>query len=344
MPLPSAIQDLPPEWGHLCLEVERFLRRDLQLPTQGGTALLALSAGADSTALLILFRVLAPRLGLALRAAHLEHGLRPEAREEAEFVEEMCAECGVPLRRGVTSVPLFARRTGRGREEAGRILRYRFLAGTARALGAEYILTAHHLNDLAEDLLLRLTRGSGWPELCGMRAFDPASGILRPLLQVPKQRLTDMLRDLEIPWREDSSNQDPRSKRNRMRHRILPLLEEENPRFLQHVLRLWRLGALDRQDLETRLEELRDREEHPDPKTIRLPRAELTRIPEGLRLRWLKDALQRLGRGQALAENLFQLERTWREGRTGATLQFPGDKRARMGKEGITLYRESRSD
>ncbi len=342
MPFPDTLQQLPAQWGRLCLGVERFLRRELGLPTSGRTALLALSAGADSTALLVVLRVLAPRLGLTLRAAHLEHGIRPEATREAESLRGMCAECGIPLHCGTTSVPLFARRTGRGLEEAGRTLRYRFLLGLRRAYGAEYVFTAHHLNDLAEDLLLRMTRGSGWPELCGMKAHNPDSGIARPLVQVTKDQLTGLLQDLAIPWHEDSSNADPGYKRNRIRNRILPLLLEENPRFLEHVLRLWRLGTLDRDDLEARLEPLRCKENHPDQEMIHLPRSELVQLSASLRLRWLKDALARIGPGQALAENLFQLERAWREQSLGAVLQFPGDKRARLQKDGITLFREAR--
>jgi tRNA(Ile)-lysidine synthase len=342
MPFPDTLQELPAEWARLCLDVERFLHRELELRTQGRTALLALSGGADSTALLAVFRVLAPRMRLTLRAAHLDHGIRPEARQEAASLRDRCAECGIPLYSGASSVPLFAERTGRGTEEAGRILRYRFLAGAARAFGAEYVFTAHHLNDLAEDLLLRMTRGSGWPELCGMNAYNAESGVVRPLLQVPKEKLAGLLRHLEIPWHEDSSNLDQRYKRNRIRCRILPLVLEENPRFLQHVLRLWRLGALDRRDLEDRLDKLRRNEGRPEPDTIHLPRADLARISKSLRLRWLKDALSRLGHGQALAENLFRLERAWQESNTGALVQFPGDKRARVHREGITLFRDSR--
>ena len=342
MPVPEKIQELPARWGRLCLGVERFVLRDLGLRTSDSTALLALSGGADSTALLVIFRVLAPRLGMSLKAAYLDHGIRPEARQEAESLRRLCAQCDVPLYCGATSVPLFAQRTGRGLEEAGRALRYRFLAGLRNASGADYILAGHHLNDLAEDLLLRMTRGSGWPELCGMRAYDPDSGIVRPLLQVPKQELLALLQDLEIPWHEDSSNQDPRYKRNRIRSRILPLIMEENPRFLQHVLRLWRLGSVDRQDLETRLCELRQVEKHPEQERILLPGKELAPLSESLRLRWLKDALARLGPEQVLAENLFQLEQAWQEDKQGAVLQFPGDKRARINREGIFLFRESR--
>jgi tRNA(Ile)-lysidine synthase len=342
MPFPDTLQELPPEWAHICLGVERFLLRELELQTQDRTAVLALSGGADSTALLAVFRVLAPRMGLTLRAAHLDHGIRPEGRQEAASMRNTCTECGVPHYSGSSSVPRYAQRTGRGTEEAGRILRYRFLAGAARSFGADYIFTAHHLNDLAEDLLLRMTRGSGWPELCGMRAYNPESGIVRPLLQVPKDKLTGLVRHLEIAWHEDSSNLDQHYKRNRIRSRMLPLVLEENPRFLQHVLRLWRLGTLDRQDLEDRLGELRRSESRPQTDTMHLPRSELVRISESLRLRWLKDALARLGAGQALAENLFQLERAWRENHLGAQVQFPGDKRARIHREGITLFREHR--
>ncbi len=298
--------------------------------------MLALSAGADSTALFFICRLLAPRLGLELQAAHLNHGLRPEAKEEAQFLQDLCSCCAIPLYTGSTRADLFAARTGRGVEEAGRVLRYRFLAGVKEKTEADYIFTAHHQNDLAEDMLLRLLRGSGWPELSGMKAHESNKSVVRPLLATSKESLLDLLHSTGEQWHEDPSNQDTRFLRNRVRHWILPVLQRENPNFLDQVLNLWKLGSADRAALEKHLKELRTREKFLPEGTL-LPEKELRCLSRSLRLRWIKDALLRVGPGQALADNLFRLERSWREKRRNALFQFPGGKKAKITRKGILL-------
>ena len=341
MNIPDRLQELPAKGAHLCLAVERFLTRELELPTRDQKALLSLSGGPDSTALLVIFRVLAPRLGMSLVAAHLDHGIREESPREAEFVQGLCRQCGVPLHGGATRAELFARRTGRGLEEAGRVLRYRFLAGVKDKAGAQYVISGHHLDDLAEDFLLRSLRGSGWPEISGMAGYEPGLGLVRPLLATSKADLVQLLRDLDISWQEDSSNQDSKFLRNRVRHRILPQMLQENPRFPENVLYLWRMGNLEREELEQHLAELRATE-RPLEQGWLLPEPQLRSLGGATRTRWIKDALSRLGPGQARSRNLLRLERAWREKRLGAEIQFPGDKRARIRREGILLSKSSR--
>ena len=337
MSIPDTIQDLPPKWAHFCLQVERFVYQDLGVQLESKRLLLAVSGGVDSKALLAIFYLLRSRLRLQLLAAHLDHGLRPESSREAQATRALCTRLGLPCLTGRTNIQTLARKTGRGLEEAGRLLRYRFLFGLKRKHGCDLILTAHQANDLAEDVLLRLIRGTGWPALCGMPAFDGSSGLLRPLLLTPKAELIEFVRALEIPWQEDPSNQDPSFRRNRIRHRIYPLLEEENPGFLASVEHLWRQGGLDKDFWEQRMQSLR-RCERKQEGEIFLPGLVLSRLHQAERLRWYRDALKRLGPGQVLAENLFQLDRAWQSGTGPKRIQFPGGKEATVDRGGVTIY------
>src|SRR5262245_51691230 len=130
----------------------------------------ALSGGADSVALLDALVALAPRRGLRLVAAHLDHGLRPESGEDARFCEGLCGRLGVPFRIGRADVRARAERERRGIEDAARRERYVFLRRVLREADADVIVTAHTRDDQAETLLLRLLRGSGRAGLGAMSA------------------------------------------------------------------------------------------------------------------------------------------------------------------------------
>jgi tRNA(Ile)-lysidine synthase len=118
--------------------------------------------------------------------------------------------------------------SGLGLEETGRKVRYSFLERIRQTQNADWIVTGHHLGDLAEDILLRLIRGTAWPGLGGMKAKTD-NRILRPLLLVDKRDLLRLLQSLHIDWQEDESNQDTSFRRNRIRKEIIPVLLEENP-------------------------------------------------------------------------------------------------------------------
>ena len=194
----------------------------------GSRVLAAVSGGCDSICLLHLLWTKREEWGLGVFAAHFEHGIRGEdSLRDAAFVEAFCRERGIPCTVEHGDVPAFARERGLGIEEAARDLRYAFLERTADALGCDRIATAHNADDNAETMLLNLTRGSGLRGLCGI---PPARGrIVRPLLAVTRQEIEDYLREHGLPHTEDASNADESLRRNRLRHRVLPLLREMNP-------------------------------------------------------------------------------------------------------------------
>lgn len=329
-----SLQKLPPKWAHFCLNISSFISRELGVRLSGSTALLSVSRGVDSTALLLWARLTLPRLDTELKAVHLHHGLRPEADAEAASLISLCQNLHIDLFKGRTNVSTYARRRNLGLEEAGRTLRYRFLSRTAQKLGAGFVLTAHHLNDLAEDMLMRQIRGTGWPALAGMPAWNPASRILRPFLLTPKQDLADFVQACGHTWLEDSSNQDLHFTRNRIRQKILPLLVQENPGFLHQAADLWRQAQVDRQYWDQDLQEHLAYEQIL-PQGILLPAQRLNRLHPAQRLRWYRNVLDRLGPGQVLANTLFQVDRAWEMQTWHKRFQFPGNKEIHITPQGL---------
>ena len=125
--------------------------------------LIALSGGADSVALAVMLAQARPRLNLSLCAAHLDHGIRPESGQDAEWCRELCAALDIPFHTARVDVPRECARSGEGLETAARRLRYAWLTALLEQLGADYIALAHHMDDQAETVLMHLARGAGIP-------------------------------------------------------------------------------------------------------------------------------------------------------------------------------------
>jgi len=338
MPTLPKLQDLPPKWARFCLGVGSFAAQELGRPFSPTACVVACSGGADSTALLRLAALLCRKDGGQVRAAHLNHGLRPEACEDARFVEALCRELDIPLVIETKDIAAQARVAGIGLEEAGRLARYELLERVRQETASDCILLGHQLNDLAEDQLLRLMRGAGWPALGGMAGFDSSRHLLRPLLLTPRAVLEDFLRISGRPWRVDASNFDRATTRNRVRLDLLPAMQRENPAYLDAAARLWRQARFDEahwtQALDTLLRALPDA---PSGGPVELPAALLHGCPPPLRLRLYKALLERLGPGQPLSDALFQLDGLWMQKASGKRVRFPGDKEARIARSGIIL-------
>ena len=210
------------------------------LPPRGERVVCAVSGGADSMCLLHLVW----SQGYDVIAAHFEHGIRgEESQRDAHFVETWCRKHGIPFVLGHGDAPGYAAENGLSLEEAARELRYDFLYKTAEAHGADRILTAHSLDDNAETLLFNLIRGSGTAGLCGIP--QSRGKLLRPLLHVSRAEIEAYLRENEVPHVEDSSNESDDYTRNLIRHRVMPLLKEINPRFPEAAERTARLSERD---------------------------------------------------------------------------------------------------
>ncbi len=323
------LQSMPPKQARLCLSVEYFLLEELQLDIKDKTIIVACSGGGDSMALVAILLALAPRNSLSLHVAHLDHGLRPESAMQATEIQQFCHAVGLPST--FHRVDVAAETRGRGLEETARKIRYNFFYKVRQEQNAAFIATGHQINDLGEDVLMRLLRGSGWPQLGGMSAFVRQTGLIRPLLLTPREDLFELVNVLSLPIMEDSSNTDTRFLRNRIRHTLLPLFIQENPKFLRSIGSLWRLACQDREYFQLKEQETRTTL----PDLTFLPRQELLLLHPTLRLRIFKSCLDALGPGQALASTLHKLDRVFSQGRVGVAIQFPGNKKAYISLSGI---------
>ena len=219
---------------------------DLSGLPQQGLIVVGFSGGADSTALChwLLGKVDPQRLVLA----HVNHQLRGE---ESQRDEEACRAFaqGHALRLEVLreDVAALARQEGLGLEECGRNVRYRFFESLAPGK-EDRILTAHNANDNLETILLHLCRGTSLPGLLGI----PYSRgkVLRPLLKVPREEIEAYCRREGLSYVTDSSNLSQEYTRNRLRHQVLPVLEELNPQVLEAVSRMVGTLSLDESFLE----------------------------------------------------------------------------------------------
>ncbi|WP_246702558.1 tRNA lysidine(34) synthetase TilS [Starkeya sp. ORNL1] len=257
--------------------------------------LLAISGGPDSTALLLLAaRWRAARSdGPRLFAATIDHGLRPEARQEAEAVGTLAAGLDIPH----AILTWSGAKPAHGLQEAARAARYRLLATHARALGARAIATAHTLDDQAETVLFRLMRGSGISGLAGIaseRALDELA-LLRPLLEVPKAALIAHCRDAGVAFVEDPSNRNPRFARARLRDILPPLAAEglDAEALARLAARMARADAA----LEAATEAA-NATIHlipPSDVLIHLDKAALFALPDEIALRLIGRAIDRVG-------------------------------------------------
>lgn len=255
----------------------------------GSRVLVAVSGGADSLALLLLLRAVAGPLQLHLNAAHLDHGLRPESRDDALFVQQFCAERSIPLTLERRDVGGLARRQKGNLEEVARQERRDFLAASAQQLHCSRIALGHHRDDQAETVLLRLLRGAGPTGLAGMHA--PSQPFVRPLLGFDRTELHAFLTEQRITWREDASNRDLKLTRNRVRHELLPMLQSFNPQIVSRLDDLSRLLADDEAYWDELLEKLLAEHLSQEKDGVSLPRELLLDAPPALAGRLIRAAL-----------------------------------------------------
>ena len=221
-----------------------------------GPVVVAVSGGADSLVLLRVLLTLRDTLDITLHVATFDHQIRGTAgAEDVRFVEGIAALWSVPISTGRADVPALAMAEKAGIEESARKARYQFLAQVAREVGAATIATGHNRDDQAETVLLHVVRGSGTAGLRGILpksplSADPSILLVRPLLDTPRREIEAYLSHFGIEPRQDATNQDTNYTRNRLRHEILPLLEQINP---QVRTALARTAEILQQDYETLL-------------------------------------------------------------------------------------------
>lgn len=276
--------------------------RARQLLSPGDQVVCALSGGADSVALLWSLYLLRDKLGITLSAAHFNHRLRAEESDRDQaFCRQLCQSYDIPLHIGSAEV----KPGEKGLEAAARDARYAFFA----ALPGK-IATAHTADDNAETVLMHLIRGTG---LKGLGGISPVRGnIIRPMLTVTRQEVVAFLQEYCLSHIEDSSNSTDAFLRNRIRHHIIPLMQQENPSLSENLSQMALRLRQDEQILQSLTKG-------------KLPGvSELREMPSGLRKRHLANFLENAGVKEPEAEHIQLAESLVFSEKPSAKASFPG--------------------
>ena len=192
---------------------------------KGDHVVLGVSGGADSVCLLFVLLALKKELDLSLCVVHVNHGIRQDAAEDAEYVRKLCQNAEIPFYLFEKDIPTIARERGCSEEEAGRQVRYEAFEEIADKHHCTKIAVAHNSNDRAETMLFHLFRGTG---LTGLASIRPVrEKIIRPILCLDRTQIEAYLAQKQIAYRHDSTNDSDDYTRNKIRHNILPYAEQE---------------------------------------------------------------------------------------------------------------------
>ena len=206
-------------------KIEAYMQQH-QMVEENEVIVAGVSGGADSVCLFFILEEYCRKRNAKLAVVHMNHGLRVEAKEDAEYVKTLCEEFGVPFHLYEKNIAEEARELGIGTEEAGRIARYEAFSETLKKYGGRgKIAVAHHKNDRAETVLFHLFRGSN---LAGLTGISPVrDNVIRPLLCVERNEIEGFLKEKGRSWCIDSTNEENTYTRNKIRNVILPYAENE---------------------------------------------------------------------------------------------------------------------
>ena len=282
--------------------VQGFIKEIGLLPA-GQRLVVAISGDADSVCLLHLLAGLREGLAVELYAAHLDHGLRgAESAADAEYVARLARRLAVPATIEKRDVGAYQKEHRISLEEAAREVRYRFLADSARAVGADRVAVGHTADDHVETILMHLVRGSGTRGLRGLQPLAdwPLGGgqkitVIRPLLSISRGETDAYCRQYQLAPRLDSTNLSLSTFRNRIRLELLPLLEGYNPQVAEALLRTARIAADDLSFIDEEVERHWGEIARKQAATVTLDRDAFARLHPAIKRNLLRWAIATLG-------------------------------------------------
>lgn len=214
--------------------VNKFIEK-YHMIEKGDKVIAGISGGADSVCLLFVLLEMQKIFGIEVVAVHVNHGIRGDAAQaDEDFTVQLCREKGIKCVVYHENVESIAKKRKQSVEEAGRNVRREAFVKTLREEKGTKIAMAHHQNDNAETLLMNLARGAGLKGLGGIR---PVNGnVIRPLLCVTRREIEEYLTKKGVSWCQDQTNDEDDYTRNRLRHSVIPVLEEQvNQAAVQHM-------------------------------------------------------------------------------------------------------------
>lgn len=325
----------------LLAEVERAVEA-LGLRDRG--VLLAVSGGRDSTVLAHAMLEIARGRRLKLWIGHVNHGLRgSESEADQAVVERLAGKLGLGFSaRRVDPEALRSGRSSRERptlQEAARHLRYEALRAMADEAGCRHLATAHHADDQAETVLLRLLRGTGPDGIGGIPERSADGVVVRPLLRVPGRAVESYARQRGLDWREDPSNDKTEYARNRLRHRWLPgLTDDFNPQLLRAIGDLAEAQRRDTAWIASLVEREAAVRFSAEDGWLAIREDDWSGVPEALARRLMRWALAECGGARdASRVHLGRMLAFLRTGRRGGYIELPGGVRLEKGPRGTRI-------
>jgi tRNA(Ile)-lysidine synthetase-like protein len=325
----------------------------------GDLLVVGVSGGPDSLCLLHVLHALRAELGIALHVAYLDHALRAESAEEAEFVAATARAWGLPIT--LVRVDVRALAGGANLHAAGRKARYRFLAQVAYEQGARAVAVAHHADDQAETVLMHLLRGAGAAGLRGMRPVvpweewgrgvgawgmeavsqpptpNPQPLLIRPLLHVTRAEIEAYCAAHGLEPRRDASNYDLSATRNRIRHELLPQLIEYNPHIIAALGRTAAISADEHDLLDRLLDSTWPTLACERTGAVDFDLAAWRALHPALQRLALRRAYARLAGAETIGLEHVEAARAAIDGGVGGHAELPGGVEVSVGYQGFTL-------
>jgi tRNA(Ile)-lysidine synthetase-like protein len=304
----------------------------------GEKLVVGVSGGNDSLALLHLLKDLSAQMGFSIHAATLDHQLRGrESAEDVNFVVRICEEWDIPVSKKKARVSALAERSQTSIEVAARIARYDFFAAVAGQVNASCVAVAHHADDQAETVLMHLLRGSGGKGLAGMALQSTLPGhphirLIRPLLYESRSMLEAYCRQHHLSPRNDSTNRDITILRNRIRHELLPYLDQYHSHLSQVLSQTAEISGVENDYLDGEVERICALGiATVSSERVSLHREMFRQLHPALQRRLVIWAMKRLRADDHLDyQHILNAVSTGMNGRQGAICEFSGGFRLRV--------------
>ena len=320
--------------------IEKFIQKYHML-TCGDRVIAGVSGGADSVCLFLMLLELREKIGFDLIAVHVHHGLRGEAADQDQrFVEALCEQHRIPLEIFRVNLESIAKKRKQSLEEAGRMVRREAFDSVCQKYGGNKIALAHHQNDNAETLLWNLSRGTGLDGLGGIR---PVNGeFIRPLLCMNRKEIEEYLAKRKQSYCIDETNAGTDYTRNKLRHLVLPILEEQvNSAAVRHMNetmeQIWELQEYMQEQVEAAYQECV--QEHFEKACwIQIQQKSFETFPELIKKMVIRKGMEQVGgKKRDLSHKHVDVMMELMNKQVGRTLDLPYEMYAKRNYEGIRL-------
>ena len=323
--------------------IEKFIQKYHML-TCGDRVIAGVSGGADSVCLFLMLLELRKKIGFDLIAVHVHHGLRGEAADQdQQFVEALCEQHRIPLEIFRVNLESIAKKRKQSLEEAGRMVRREAFDSVCKKYGGNKIALAHHQYDNAETLLWNLSRGTGLDGLGGIR---PVNGkFIRPLLCMNRKEIEEYLAKRKQSYCIDETNAGTDYTRNKLRHLVLPILEEQvNSAAVRHMNetmeQIWELQEYMQEQVEAAYQECV--QEHFEKACwIQIQQKSFETFPELIKKMVIRKGMEQVGgKKRDLSHKHVDVMMELMNKQEGRTLDLPNEMHAKRNNEGIRLEKQ----